>query len=229
MASVDLDAVEWGEELVKASSLASKAAASASRAFWGGRTDKARTTLVLRHELADFVREHGPRFTVQIDASGLRMRLTPDNAGGKFEFTEFKSVAMFRLGHVTRWPDCAVATADVEAVVHKESIVVTFPGSWLAQGETRLLSPPKADPNEMPAGVRRVLNVLCDRDSVSHSYIPSALEVNRQDAARWVAEAKQWLARLRPGVALVDKNNSFYLSKFDRTRVREILDAQSPG
>ena len=221
---VDFDALEWGEELERASVASSKATASASRAFWGGTTERCRTTLVLRRELADFVKEHGPRFSIQIDASKLRMRLTPNSSGGKFEFAEFKSVVMFRFGHVAQWPNCAIAATDVAAVVHKGAVVVTFPPEWVEQGAgVKCLQAPQVE--GVPAGVRRLLNALCDTDSVSHGYLPSLLEASRQDAATWVEASRKWLVTLKPPVVLNDKNNSFFLTKFDRKRVRDLLDA----
>ena len=224
----DFDAIEWGEELEKLSAVNAKADASASRSFWG-KTSRARTSLVLRKDLADFVKGCGPRFSIQIDASGLRMRITPNAETGKFEFSEFKSVVIFRFGHVERWPNSEFQSTDVEAVIHKGSCIVTFPHEWAVQGAEvkRLAAPqdPKVEPESIPAGVRKVLIVLTDSESVSHTYLPTALELSRSETAVWVEAAKKWLASLQPGVALINKQGSFFLSKYDRRRVRGLLDA----
>ncbi|MDP2358662.1 MAG: hypothetical protein Q8M31_21765 [Beijerinckiaceae bacterium] len=72
----------------------------------GVKVGKARASIAFRRRVAEWLNEHGPRFRLQIGgADANKVRLIPDAAGGKFEFTMFRGTARMTLGHVSAWPD----------------------------------------------------------------------------------------------------------------------------
>lgn len=84
----DLDDIDWGEELERASK-ASKAPVTAKRSQWSG-VGNVRTTIIVRGETAEWLQSKGVRFTLHVDSSRRVVKLTPNNEAGKFEFAELR-------------------------------------------------------------------------------------------------------------------------------------------
>lgn len=229
---IDFSSIEWGDELERAVRSASRADVSAARSLWGrtgGNSPRVRTSVVFRNDFARWLIERGPRYSVNLDPTGLHMRVTPNNEGGKFEVTEFKSVAILRLGFIERLPNTTFESADFSVrVVESDSpfLVVSFDKEWL-NGKQLLLPPPKRETkveDGILAGIRKVLNVLTTNDSISHGYLPTLLEMQREDVRKWVDATEQWLAGLKPPIKLNNQKYSYFLARGDAERVRKLLE-----
>jgi hypothetical protein len=75
-------------------------------AFWGKSASQARTSMVFRREAVEFMREHGPRFTVSVGGKDLdKIRIVADIDRGKFECVEFKGAFRLQIGIVNVFPN----------------------------------------------------------------------------------------------------------------------------
>ena len=69
-----------------------------------------------------------------------------------------------------------------------------------------------------------MLNVLTTNDSISHGYLPTLLEMQREDVRKWVDATEQWLAGLKPPIKLNNQKYSYFLARGDAERVRKLLE-----
>ena len=231
----DVSELEWGDDLERFTRVStSKADVSASRSLWGKTAvdPKVRTILVFRNSLVEWFEENGPRFSVNLDSTRMHLRITPNSEAGRFEFTKFKTVILFRMGYVKELPNTTFEAAD--GVVHlvekkkgeKPFLAVRFPKDWLTGKQLLLPAPVKETKVEdgIPAGIRKVLNLLSTTESVSHSFLPGALEMSREDTRRWLDDSKKWLAGLKPPIILHDQKFSYFLTRPDSVRVKKLLE-----
>jgi hypothetical protein len=110
----------------------------------GARISVARATIWLRHELADWSRENGPRFRVQIGGAAANLlRIIPDLDRGKYETAEFHGSLRINLGIVNVWPDEDRAPAEASASITPGGLVLRLPDVF-ARPTLPMLPPPSA-------------------------------------------------------------------------------------
>lgn len=118
-------------DLEKQSGAGPKPAAAVRLYFHTGRhgtTKNATAAMVLRHAAAEWIAKNGPRFKVQIGGDNCeKVRIVPDNHGGKFEAVEFKGVQRLILGKVTVWPNEARDPTEAKWSVTKGGLVLVLP------------------------------------------------------------------------------------------------------
>lgn len=155
MTMVHDDEDEW-TELGKGSTAVVRAPVTVKLSNWKtkkGVSSGARGFVSFRNEAADWLREHGPRFRVQIGGQNAdRIRVIPDAIAGKFEFSEFKGVCRISLGTVNVWP-----SEDREAVecawkrdLAGGFVILTLPKDF-ARPTPPTTKAAKAEPTPMPA------------------------------------------------------------------------------
>jgi hypothetical protein len=89
---------------------------------------KARAYISLRRKAAEWIRENGPRFRVQIGgASANGVRIVADAARGQYEAAEFKGVMRLSIGVVTSWPNEARDPTEAKWRVTGGGLVLTLP------------------------------------------------------------------------------------------------------
>jgi hypothetical protein len=117
----------------------------------GARVSAARSTIWLRRELADWAREKGPRFRVQIGGAGANLlRVIPDLDRGKYETADFHGSLRINLGIVNVWPDEDRAPAEAAASITPGGLVLRLPEGF-ARPTLPMLPSPSASP---PAAAR---------------------------------------------------------------------------
>lgn len=103
-----------------------------------------------------------------------------------------------------------------------------MPETWLVDTGVKMLPPPdkKSAPEPkptVPAGIRKVLEAICDSDDVPMAYFPTLLEMSIDDARPWLVKARDWCGAQSPPVVLLLKNGVYSLGKSDKKRVQALL------
>jgi hypothetical protein len=105
----------------------------------------ARVHIVFRREAAECV-ERYTRFRVQIGGQfANKIRLTPDDVGGRYETAILHGVSTLSLPPVNAWPSEGRPSTEASWEVVNGAIVLTLPNDWAKPRQARLPLP-AADP-----------------------------------------------------------------------------------
>jgi hypothetical protein len=149
----DFDDDDW-QDLEKPVAGEQKPDVSVRLSLTGGRHgagDKVRAHITLRRKAAEWIRENGPRFRVQIGgASANGVRIVADGMRGQYEAAELKGVMRLSIGVVTAWPNEARDPTEAKWRVTEGGLVLTLPDEF---GKAAKASPAAEKAAPMPPAI----------------------------------------------------------------------------
>lgn len=105
---------------------------------------RATASITFRRDAAEWIKDHGPRFRVQIGGEACnRLRIISDAAGGRFESHDLKGVQRLTIGHINLWPNEQRGVTEATIVEFQPgAMVLTLPQDFAR---------PQAKPTPKPA------------------------------------------------------------------------------
>ncbi len=127
-----------------------------------GAAKRASSQITVRGAMAESLRTASVRVRVQIGGNGDRLRILPDDQGGRYEVTEApgrakrtaRATAIIRLGFVTAWPNDE--REPVEATIRRDPIsggfIVEVPTDFVREAARPRASEPPTGKSAPPQG-----------------------------------------------------------------------------